>query len=721
MPALNTPARPSDQLAAFCERLRGELVSPETPIEPAEVPLLLARFSQRLLAQAPADVALVAAVARLASRSFRLPPPAPDRLPLEAPARAWDELSDDDRRGVANALLALPDPVKAPAEARSVLSLLLRIPEEFPRARSLTDALARVEPPAEAALHRLRLALAEAAPAPGSASTRARPDWAQLLAPFRRPGDPAVAAALPAALRLAATYELRHPVRPDRLPVGLSWLAPFADGLAVANVTLARLRRPALAEEAARVLDWLVEAGPPAWLAEVERLDAAGAFASASRVLEDILLRHASASERSAVLAARSQLLCEGEVASPLAGLRFRLPEAAGRVPEAPRTGWASHLLALFGRSSGSAPGSSGRTPLALRTPEEAAIAGALEDTRLLADYLAETRSLALITHPGGRTRGEVLAALQLEVPADERLLVGPARDAALALHHLLAEHDAAGPDGPRPPGPQTSSSGRSSGSAPGSSGLARDLLALRLLGAGERPSGSVGSHAPPDAVSEGAPSGSVAAEAPPEVSPEEAPGSPHDPALRLRAAAELLAARQLAPASAILTALLRRGQPSPELLAVVAGLLEEDETAPEDTADLRVALARALDDDRRAAPILALLGSRPLAAFGLHADLYAHALDPSRPDARRLDALLAWLGIWVATDTPPDAAAVTRIREVGEPLLVLAALRLASRKAAGPGATGVLQAAAAFLASAGALPAGPFAERLLALAKGAP
>jgi hypothetical protein len=654
--------RPADHLADYCERLRLAVVEPSRhlTVDEADVPRLLGASARALLAQFPTDRDLSAAVARLAERGFRLPPPAPDRLPLSDPGRAWDALPPVDRQAVAAAVLALPDPARNFAEAASLFELFLRLPGELPRARSLAGSLARHEQPPEAALRSLRLTLAEASAAlPDQPS--ARPEWGGLLAPFRR--APLVPA-LSEALRLAAAFELRHPVRPDRVPFGLGWLAQVAGGHTVVNVTLAQARRPALRDEAARILDWLNEAGPPAWLSEVERLDAAGAFESATHVLEDVLSRHATPEERRVALAARDELLEVTSSGLRLAGLRFRLPPRAFARPEAPRTGWTRHLEAMLSRPT-----------LAVASSEEAGLAAALDERALVSDHLASSRDAALVGLPGGRTRAEVLGILGLEVPLDERSFASEALERGLIVHHLLAES------------PEAT--------------LTRDLLALRLLGAGERPLRD-------DEPSTPSPRGPIEA---PSDDPLVEPDSPHHPEHRLRAARDLIAAEQFAPASAILAALLRRAPRGEGLFGVLGDMLEAD-ARPEDTAELRHAAARALDDDRRSAPLLNLLVRRPLAAYSLHEDLYDYGVDPSRPDGRRLEALTAWLGIWVATDTPPDEAAVARIREVGEPLLALAAARLG-------GALSPLRAAATFLTSARHLPNAHFAELLLGLARG--
>jgi hypothetical protein len=165
---------------------------------------------------------------------------------------------------------------------------------------------------------------------------------------------------------------------------------------------------------------------------------------------------------------------------------------------------------------------------------------------------------------------------------------------------------------------------------------------------------------------------------APPAEPPPEEPtpeSDPHHPENRLAAASDLLAAGRLEPAANILAALVRKvDERAPaRLFTVVAQALEADEPPP----DLLHAVERALNDERRCPLLLAALRKAPTAAFALHEDLIGYALDPSRADPERLLALEVWLGIWRATETPPDPDAIRTLRDDEPALLVAAALRL--------------------------------------------
>ncbi len=150
----------------------------------------------------------------------------------------------------------------------------------------------------------------------------------------------------------------------------------------------------------------------------------------------------------------------------------------------------------------------------------------------------------------------------------------------------------------------------------------------------------------------------------------------PHHPDNRLAAASDLLAAGKLEPASNILAALVRKadeaGEGPARLFTVVAQALEADEPP----ADLLHAVQRALSDGRRQ-PLFQALAKAPSAAFALHEDLLAFALDPSRSDVDRLAALEVWLAIWRASETAPDPDAIRTLRDSEPALLVAAALRL--------------------------------------------
>jgi hypothetical protein len=620
---------------------------------PGDIPQLLSRFGRSLLVQAPTDRLLAAAFARLAERGFTLPPPPPDALPREEPGRVFARWTAEDRASVAAALVTLPDPIQDPVAAFAAFELLVRVPAELGRARLLLDTLNAAAGRAREGrggpdAHTLALAGLRLALAE-AAATGVRPDLGQLLAAFRRQGHAPTTAA---ALRLAASYELQQPSRQPP-PRGLDWLVPVADGAAVPGLALALARRPALGDESPRVIDWLAEAGPPPWLAAAEDADRRGDFTMGSQLLQAALEAHATPSERDAAMAARARLL--GVDAGRASALDALFPLPPTPPADAPRSGWSAILARIFDRS-----------PIAIANRDEAAIASLLGERRLVAEYLLGCKDPAVIADVHILGRESVRDTLALPIPRDEVVI---ARDptTALRVHRLLD------------PGPE------------------RALLGLRLVGAGIAPL-SVANEIGP----------ATAPEAAENDEPMPAPDDPHHPEQRLAAARILADNGQLDAAAAIASALLRRlDRHAPRgLLPLVAELLEHDEPPRE----LVTAVARALDDDRRSAPLLALLVARPLAAYGLHAELYDYAIDPSRPDARRADAIAAWLHLWIASETAPDSLGIRRMRETDAPLLAVAVARLAQ-------AASVLGAASDWLRTTSHLPDAEVAAHALAFA----
>lgn len=156
----------------------------------------------------------------------------------------------------------------------------------------------------------------------------------------------------------------------------------------------------------------------------------------------------------------------------------------------------------------------------------------------------------------------------------------------------------------------------------------------------------------------------------------------PHHPASRLAAASDLLAEGRVEPAANILAALMRKAEPgTPErLFTVVAGALEND--PPPD--ELLTAAQRALEDNARAARLIAALRRSATAAFALHEELLSLAKDPSRPDPLRLSALESWLNIWAETTTPPNPDLLATLRELEPALLTAAATAIGSPQRAG-------------------------------------
>jgi hypothetical protein len=639
--------RPDLLLEAYCAELRASDAGGAQPLS-----LKLSRYCRALLREAPFDPILAVAVERLAARSFQLPPPPPEALPEEAPGETFRRWPEADRAAVAAAIVALPDPTAETARARAVLELFLRVPGELPRARILLADLerARALSKGEIALLAFRLEVATAAAA------GERPAFGPLLGALRAAGG---VEALREGLRRAAAFELRHLTgsATGDVPRGASWLVPFADDTAVANTTLALMRRPALGDALPRAIDWLTEAGPPAWLTGAEAADREGDFARGSALLETALASTATAAEARAVLAARRALLCDPALGD--AGSRAVFPLPALAMPTAPRSGWEPLLGELLERPE----------PVP-ETDDEAAIAAALGDRRALAEWRLATRRLDAAGDVELLGRQRVRDALGLTPPVDEVLIAAnPAP--ALVCHALM------------------------------DAGLARSLLALRLLGAGIEPAGALAADAPDEAAPADAPDGSTddTASAP--------DAEHHDPTLRTAAARALFDAGEPEAAAAVVVALLRKAALADRadgLHTLIADLLELD--APPD--DLLPAVLRALSDERRNGPLLAELARRPHAAFGLHEALYDYARDPSRADSSRRLALTAWLGIWRASETAPDALDIGRIRETDPALLLVAAACLA-------GAPSVLRDAAARWAALDSQDDDALAESLIA------
>ncbi|MFO0748830.1 MAG: hypothetical protein U1F43_24665 [Myxococcota bacterium] len=349
---------------------------------------------------------------RLAGRGF-VPPPRRE-LPVADAARVFRRWSAEDRAERARDLVALPDPTQDPALAWATFELLATVPGEEARAGEL---IARLEKRGadlgRVALARFRLA---------------RGDWGTRLAPLRAH---AASGALAEGLRRAAAAVLSE----SRGAFGLDWIVPVADGTGLANVTLALMRRPALAREHDRAFDWLTQAGPAPFLAEAEAADKTGDWALGTELVTRALAVHGWPGDLEAVLAARQRLLMD-DVARP-----WRFPLPAPEAPAAPHGDWARRLRDASAR--------------------DATLLEALGDRpRAAAAWLAEDAPDAVVHALRFRDvigDAALLARLGKPVPDDELAIAkDPAlRARALAFHALLP------------------------------AGLERELIALRLAGAG--------------------------------------------------------------------------------------------------------------------------------------------------------------------------------------------------------------------------------------------
>ena len=594
----------------------------------------LAGHTRAWLRRHPTDASLISTAGRLAQRGFV--PPHPATLPEGSPEAVWTALTartPDERAEIAASFVALPQPDEDPAEARRFLALLLLVPGEEERAERLLDGLAPQLDPGELRLRRFQLTAMAV-----SAEDRAAPStWEPLLAPLLDHAESCPASAS-AALRLAASHVLDHADEH-----GAQWMVPVRGGLRVVNVTLATLRRPALRDELGAVVEWLEQAdrlddhpepGPVATLLRaVEEADRDGNLAEGSSMLREAFDRTGGREDLRHAIEMRAQLVMDPSVAAgvgvtfdPHAGLaqRSRLELAVPNVtaPDPPASRWDERLDRL------AQGGDEDRDALAFLEAvgaRERAAAGwlAFGDAQSL---LQAWRLRAWLSAADSALLEERLGAMV----SDDELVLAEDQEAfglARALVHHLPE------------------------------GRARTLLGLRMRAA-----------APPPAV-ELAP-----------VSTEPADGyDPHSPSQRLAAAADLLDAGRTEAASAIGAALLRRCEDDgawSQLFDLVCTMLHDEKVPPA----LVGATERAIvTKDAMGAALVARLVADSLAAHTVHGSLHRFAHDPRHTAAERLVALKAWLGIWLATDTPPEPASLRELM-AGEPaLLALAAAGLGS------------------------------------------
>ncbi|MEZ4265606.1 MAG: hypothetical protein R3F39_04445 [Myxococcota bacterium] len=604
----------------------------------------LASFARELLRRAPTDVELIAAVGHLAARGFT--PPHPAVLPEGGTRDVWTALSSrapDERAALAATIVALPDPAADPDLAARTMELLLSVPTERERARRLLERTSGHVPPETSALWRLRLDAAALDPdARADAAT-----WPPLLAALRALGDEG-AAQLATGLRMAASALLESIDAP-----GTEWLGACLDGRRVANLRPALLRRPALAPALGPALDWLEEAARIEAVPEVDEVEGAlaraesaddiGDFAGATALIEHALARSGGRPDLVEALVARCELLQDGSLATRLAGLDGaeeldpqRVRRTAARElrastvtpPPAPERGW-SHLIrdARHDHDGSGVPSPEQLGFLEVAGSSAAAAYGWLyrgQDSDLL-------QAVRLAPHLDEGARSLLTSSLMARAPDDEQVLA--ADEGAMGLAAALWSQLLPGEE--------------------------RTVWALRLRAA-----------SPDD------PSASAAAAAPGSEA-EPAADDPHRAASRLAAAADLLDAGRPDAAATIVVAVLRKFEDLsvlPELLALSLRLLQMESPPEGIVATTERAL---LADGPLGDALISALRDDALAAFPLHAALHRAALDKRRPDLLRVRLLEAWLGIWRATATPPDAHSLTDLMHGDVGLLPLAAARL--------------------------------------------
>lgn len=669
---------PSAELAAAVQRMR------DADVGRAEAARRLRGFGLELLRRFPADEELFIGFSKLRDNGF-VPPRA-----LELPAGGADEVrlslesySADELSALAATLLNLPEPSADPEGAARVLELLILVPAEHARARSL---IARAEGHVPAG----RLRLAELSLALGEGD----PDLEALLEPLRGLADEAPRE-LGTALRLAASHALS-----ERTGVtGGDWLHPVLGGRRVANMVLALRRRPALRdelddvvalyEEADRVSPGRAEGGIEGLVSAADSADARGDFEEGTARLERALERSGERVDLAEALMHRAAALLDPTLAERAArtqgvhsdeaerrsltrAARARIAAPEVSAPASPESGWTALVQAVG--SEGEPADTDALAFLEAAGASERAARGHLAAGDLLQTFRL-VRALGEAA-PADTLVAPLVDALRAAVSEDEAELAdaeGPLRDHARALWHLLPE------------------------------GVERRLLGIRLRATGEPAPAPAADLLDPGGLAE---------------------DDPHSPTSRLAAGIDLFEDGRYDAAGAIVAALLRHPDDAPEGLDRLAGRLLSLEDPPlVVVAGVERALKR---PDAFGERFRQLLLDDPLAAFPLHEALLADAVgtetkgaaavDVGAPDALRVAWLQAWLGIWAATGTAPGPESVRPFMKGGAiGLLPLAAARLS-------GAPDPVARAAAFLAGHDphevASPA--YAEALVALAAGA-
>lgn len=564
-------------------------------------------------------------------------------LPEGGTRELWTALSSralDERAALAATIVALPDPAADLDLCVRTMELLLSVPAERERAERLLERVSALVPAGTLALWRLRLDLA-------SLPSDARADaatWPPLLEPLRELGDDA-AAPYATGLRMAAACLLDGVDAP-----GAEWLCACLDGRRVLNLRPALLRRPALAQALGPVLDWLEQAARVESVPEVDEVEGAlaraesadelGDFEGATALIEHALARSAGRPDLVAALVARSELLQDGALATRLAGLDGAEeldPQAIRRVaarelrgasaprPQPPERGWSNAIR----DARHDHDGAGGPSPEQLALLEEAGSLAAAATGWLYRGQDADLlQAVRLADHLDEGARSLLIRSLMARAPDDEQVLAADddARGLAAALWSQLV------------PGEE------------------RSIWALRLR-----------------AASPGLPA--TLAEAPTES--ESATDDPHSAASRLAAAADLVESGRADAAATIVVSVLRKFDDLsvlPRLLTLCCRLLQMESPPEGIVATTERAL---LSDGPLGDALIAALREDPLAAFPLHAGLHRAALDRRRPDLLRVRLLEDWLGIWRATNTPPDAGSLHDLMHGDVGLLPLAAARL--------------------------------------------
>ena len=594
---------------------------------------LVARHCRAALRRHPFDRELGLAVDHMANRGFV--PPRPAMLPegdhhaLVLVLSGWtqEEIAD-----LCQSQVTWPDPEDETHEALRTLSLFLSNAAEYQRASALLDALeAHVSPPI-AAWARFRLKANQL-----SESERSTPEqWRELLEPLRALGGEGESE-LGLGLSIAASALID-----DATSHGAEWLQPVLGGQLILNMNLALKRRPALRDELEPAISWAEESRRYEPLGHshlrdvlegLEEADAQGDFEAGSAQLDAALSMAAERQDLASALAARAAALGDRVLAARASVLGAEVPHFSPRRSSAsveiapisaPSVDWRRALEALG--SAETLP----KTPSELLFLEHAGSRSrAATGWLALGDAQALLQAARLADALSREDRDALTAKVRELLPDDELALEADEEALAIALFSRLSHSEE------------------------------HTLWALRL-----------GAISPEVGEGDNAPISSTL--------PGDEDTDPHSFTNRLAAAEDLFEAGNIEAASAILAALLRHDEASAhqhKLIAMVIQALRVNEPTP----TMVSAAARAALSEAAPGPVmLGALVKDAMAAYALHDVLHQGALDRRRHEAQRVRLLEAWLGIWAATSTAPEASALHDLMHIDPILLPLAASRLA-------------------------------------------
>ena len=592
---------------------------------------LVARHCRASLRRYPFDRELGLAVSHMASRDF-IPPqpaslPAGDHDALRVLLSGW---TDDELALLTQSQVTWPDPSEAPEEALRVLTLFLAVKDEHERASALLDVLKVHIPPQSAAMATFRL---EALRMPPEERGEAE-QWHALLAPLRALGEPG-ADALRQGLALAASALIEAST-----DYGAEWIQPVLGGEVIVNLNLALKRRPALRDALAPAVDWIEESQRIEPLAitplhevleGLEVADSQGDFEAGSAQLDAALTMSAERHDFVQALAARAAALGDRGMAARASLLGAHVPPFSSRLIKAPHAITAPPATTLDWRHALTRLAAPDVLPTT--TDECVFLEEAGSRTRAARGWFALGHTAALLQAArlsdalSPAERATLTAAVRSELPNDELELKPDDEALALALFSRLSASEE------------------------------RTLWSLRL--------GAIAAEN--DAIDEGESSSVEFSDV----------DDPHSVANRLAAAEDLFDAGNLGAASAILAALLRHDDTEAHHSALIVLVIRALRVERPEQAMVSGASRAVLGQKAPGPQLLDALINDAMAAYALHEVLHQGALDRRRPDLQRVRLLEAWLGIWAATSTAPDPAALHDLMHIDPILLPLAASRL--------------------------------------------